>query len=840
MGCTSLLSVVIPNGVRTIGMRAFQACGSLTNISLPNYPTVIGEEAFGQCGSIKEIEIPAGITNLPSATFQGCNNLTKLIIDDSENELTFVRGYGKVETWAVSDCPLESIYIGRNIKAKYDYDYTDGIHYSPFYGKATISDVQFGDKVTEISRDLFNGCTGLTSMTLPESVNSIGYCAFEGCTGLSTIYIPNSVEIIGERAFYECKSLQSITIPAKLEAIEKYVFFGCEGLTSVVIPNNINTIGERAFYGCINLSDLKIEDGTTALNITRGDYAAFYSNPVTSFYLGRNLFSDYALFNIYSITTPFDLIVSKTVTRLEGGLFLGLQIKNLTFEDSSDTLQISYESLLGSPTFDKTTIDSIYMGRTIIAKKTRLSSSSSFVPFDGSTYSMRIGNNIREIGDYAFSGWKIDSLYIPKNVEKVGSSPFQNCSYLNDVFLEDGEGTLEFSEGIGFYGCQLRNLYLGRNISYPQGCSPFSRNKEGLKTLTIGNCVTEIGDSQFAGCANLKQLAFPASLRKIGKQAFYGCDGLDTLNIPTNIMEIGKDAFNLCRGLTFVNIEDCEEPLTIDNNFMNCELKKVYLGRNINYPDHFSPFSGLDYLDSLIIGSNVTAIGNTAFTDCRNLKDVVSYSAVVPETDQHAFTQSYLPSASLLVPYKLYDQYRTTTPWSLFGSIKNIEGLYNLIYLVDDVEHKKYVVEQGSVIEAEEEPTKEGYTFSGWSEIPETMPDHDVTVKGTFSVNSYKLTYMIDDKVYKETMYEYGATITPELQPEGDYATFEWTDLPETMPAHDVVVYASYTSGIVELLMNKQQDVRIYSPNGNRLNSPQKGLNIIRMNDGKSKKVIIK
>ena len=64
------------------------------------------------------------------------------------------------------------------------------------------------------------------------------------------------------------------------------------------------------------------------------------------------------------------------------------------------------------------------------------------------------------------------------------------------------------------------------------------------------------------------------SLKRIGKQAFYGCDGLDTLNIPANITEIRTDAFNLCRGLTFVNLEDCEEPLTIDNNFMNCEFFK--------------------------------------------------------------------------------------------------------------------------------------------------------------------------------------------------------------------------------------------------------------------------
>ena len=119
---------------------------------------------------------------------------------------------------------------------------------------------------------------------------------------------------------------------------------------------------------------------------------------------------------------------------------------------------------------------------------------------------------------------------------------------------------------------------------------------------------------------------------------------------------------------------------------MNCELKKVYLGRNIVYPEPLSPFSGLDYLDSLVIGSKVNKVGKSAFASCRNLKEVVSYSEVVPETDEYAFTHSYLPSATLRVPYSLFDQYCVTVPWSLFGSIKNFEGMYNLVYLVDGEE----------------------------------------------------------------------------------------------------------------------------------------------------------
>jgi hypothetical protein len=99
---------------------------------------------------------------------------------------------------------------------------------------------------------------------------------------------------------------------------------------------------------------------------------------------------------------------------------------------------------------------------------------------------------------------------------------------------------------------------------------------------------------------------------------------------------------------------------------------------------------------------------------------------------------------------------------------------------------------------------------------------------------------MIDDQVYKETMYEYGATITPEPQPEGDYATFEWTNLPPTMPAHDVVVYASYTSGINKVLMTPQRNIRIYSPNGKKRDKLQKGLNIVIQEDGTVKKFIVK
>ena len=164
---------------------------------------------------------------------------------------------------------------------------------------------------------------------------------------------------------------------------------------------------------------------------------------------------------------------------------------------------------------------------------------------------------------------------------------------------------------------------------------------------------------------------------------------------------------------------------------------------------------------------------------------------------------------------------------------------YLLTYKVDDEIVKSDSIVYNTAITPEAEPMKEGYTFSGWSEIPETMPAHDLTIYGTFTINTYKLTYMIDDAVYKVVDYEYGATITPEPQPEGDYASFEWVELPETMPAHDVTVHASYVTGITDI-STAEKIVRIYTPNGKVLNKPQKGLNLVLMRDGTIRKIVIK
>lgn len=117
------------------------------------------------------------------------------------------------------------------------------------------------------------------------------------------------------------------------------------------------------------------------------------------------------------------------------------------------------------------------------------------------------------------------------------------------------------------------------------------------------------------------------------------------------------------------------------------------------------------------------------------------------------------------------------------------QGEYSITYIVDGAKYRTVTYGFGDEITPLAYPTKAGHTFSGWSELPSTMPDHDITVTGTFSVNTYTLTYTLDGEEYKKYEYKYNEIITAEPDPEKIGSTFSgWHGLPANMPAYDVTV----------------------------------------------------
>lgn len=163
---------------------------------------------------------------------------------------------------------------------------------------------------------------------------------------------------------------------------------------------------------------------------------------------------------------------------------------------------------------------------------------------------------------------------------------------------------------------------------------------------------------------------------------------------------------------------------------------------------------------------------------------------------------------------------------------------YTLTFILDGKVFQTMTVVYGEEPTDVPEPTREGYTFSGWSGLPATMPAHDVQVVGTFTVNSYSLIYMVDDEIYQQFEVNYGEAITPLADPVREGYTFNgWDDVPATMPAHDVVVKGSFTlNDAIRDIVTDGKHV-VYTLTGRRVekNVIRKGVYIV---DGK--KVVLK
>ncbi len=210
--CSGLTSITIPNSVTNIDESAFEYCSGLTSVTIPNSVTSIGWYAFERCSGLTSVIIGNGVTYIGSYAFEGCSGLTSVTIPNSVTNI----GY-----YAFRYCSgLTSVTIPNSVTsigadafngtAWYD-NQPDGLVYAgkiAYKYKGTMpegTEIVIKDGTLGIVDAAFRGCSGLTSVTIPNSVTSIGEGAFYGCSGLTSITIPNSVTSIDIEAFKGCK-----------------------------------------------------------------------------------------------------------------------------------------------------------------------------------------------------------------------------------------------------------------------------------------------------------------------------------------------------------------------------------------------------------------------------------------------------------------------------------------------------------------------------------------------------------------------------------------------------------------------------------------------------------
>ena len=597
-----------------------------------------------------------------------CGDLLYWNLSDGVLTITGYQGvvFGDGKIWDAMDATK----YGSNYAAPW-YNYrssiysiivSEGVTYignCAFLGCSNARTINLPTSVTSIGHSAFKGCSSLTSITISDGVGSIKYGTFAGCSSLSSIIIPNSVTeiedglitgkvITNAGAFSDCTSLTSIILPANITSIGVGAFYRCSNLVSIDIPNSVTHLGDYIFYGCSNLSSVTIGHSVSSIGVH-----AFASSGITSIAIPN------------SITT----------------------ISEHAFELCKDLTTVS------------------------------------------------IGNNVTIIGKESFTGCSsLTSLTIPASVETICESAFNSCS-------------------------NLRNVHFS----------------EGLKLIKSGG---------FMNCSSLRSVILPNSLDSLGWQCFNLCSPMDTILIGENLK--GKNpSFPSAKVVIW--------------NAKNADIEGIPCGH-------------------LTIGENVEALPRSVYYNM--IPDtIVCYPTYPPAiypmenvgtANAKANTILILTDTTYIsIPCGMLNNYLATTGWGNYrkkmheriesGCTPTIRTYYTVTFKDwNGIVLKTEQVEEGQSATAPANPTREGYTFTGWDKDFSNVQS-DIIVTAQYTPNTPSTTYYTvtfkdwDGTVLKTEKVEEGQSATAPANPTRDGYTFTGWDKDFSNVQSNLTVTAQYT-----------------------------------------------
>ncbi|HRF86421.1 MAG TPA: InlB B-repeat-containing protein [Alloprevotella sp.] len=143
-----------------------------------------------------------------------------------------------------------------------------------------------------------------------------------------------------------------------------------------------------------------------------------------------------------------------------------------------------------------------------------------------------------------------------------------------------------------------------------------------------------------------------------------------------------------------------------------------------------------------------------------------------------------------------------------------VSASYRVTWLIDGQFFSEQTVEEGNALVPPAVPEREGYTFSGWQNLPEVMPAEDIVVSGQWTVNIYRLLYYLDGELYDSQEVPYGTPLQPLPAPVPEEQFSGWSKLPETMPAHDVTVIGTTVISSIKTPAPSLNHLPVYFLNG--------------------------
>lgn len=509
--CGALTSVELPAGLETLGTGAFAATG-LTSLLLPDGLLSISNSAFSECVNLESVVIPASVTFIGNLAFIGCVRL-KIVTVPAATPFSLGGGTGNIAfnnvhedfvilvsaeaLTAYKAAPGWSDYAGKIMSM----DGTPGLVYTlmnedseyavtGYIGtddKIYIWETYRGLPVTAIGDEAFFECYWLTSVSLPEGIRSIGDAAFKDCSDLASFVIPGTVITIGEYAFSGCYTFTEIMIPESVQSLGAYAFEYCSMLESASLPASMTSIPEGLFSNCAVLSTFTFSAGLLSIGAKAFEFCELTGIDLPA---GLTSIGEEAFANCSNLTV---VDIPASVTEIGRGAFFGcVQLTEITV----DAANTAYKS-----------VDGILYNRAGTLLHTYPAGK------EGTYY--EVPASVTVIYDFANNEY-IEEIVLPENLTAIGDMLFFGNSNLASINLPAG--------------------------------------------------ITSIGNAAFYDCESITAFELPEGLVSIDEMAFLGCTGLVSVSIPESVMIVGMMAFYGCTE-TVIYCEVSSEPETWDSNW---------------------------------------------------------------------------------------------------------------------------------------------------------------------------------------------------------------------------------------------------------------------------------